>query len=353
MEIIRDYDLTARNTFGMKVHCACLVEYDSVGELEKLYAGHLYDLPKPVLHIGGGSNLLFTKDFPGTVFHSRIRFIEPDFQSTDCFVEVGAGVVFDDFCGWAAENNLWGAENLSYIPGETGAAAVQNIGAYGVEVKDIIYKVKCFDAVTGRMVEFSRDECGYGYRESLFKTDRKGRYVVTSVVFRLHRTPAPVLDYGHIRSAVEEEAGVSGDELLKVLMPGLVRKVITDVRKTKLPEPSETGSAGSFFKNPVVPKSAYDKVVSVARLSLGDSCTVPGYDAGSGFVKIPAAWLIEQCGWKGYIEGNVGVYGKQPLVLVNVTGNASPDEVVALERKIIRSVMEKFDIQLHPEVEHV
>lgn len=354
MDIRYKYDITARNTFRMKVSCSCFVEYDSPEDLCQLYFTEEYRsaLPKPFLHIGGGSNLLFTNDFPGTILHSNIRFIEECASGAFAgggnvvFVEVGAGVVFDDFCSWAAEKGLWGSENLSYIPGEVGAAAVQNIGAYGVEIKDIVEQVKCFDVITGNIVAFRCNECGYGYRTSLFKTDRKGRYIVTSVVFRLNRDASPNLGYGHLKAAVE--AAAVGD-----ITPQIIRDVIIGIRRDKLPEPSETGSAGSFFKNPVVPKSAYDKVVSIAELELGKGCNVPYYDMGSGFVKIPAAWLIERCGWKGVRSGNAGVYEKQPLVIVNATGEASPDEIIDLENRIVVSVKEKFDIELHPEVEHV
>ena len=238
---------------------------------------------------------------------------------------LGAGVIFDDFCAWAAEKGLWGVENLSHIPGETGAAAVQNIGAYGVEIKDVIDKVNCYDMVLGREVSFKADECGYGYRDSLFKRDRKGRYIVTSVTFRLSANAKPVLDYGHIRSAVESsltdrgvqegsapsgaaiQDGIERRNAFPGLTPSIIRNVIVGIRKSKLPEPSEMGSAGSFFKNPVVPKSDYDRVASIATLYNGAGCSVPHYDMGSGFVKIPAAWLIEQCGWKGHPIGVSGL----------------------------------------------
>lgn len=344
------------NTFGMKVSCACFVEYDNVDDLREIFTEHIHDLPQPMLHIGGGSNLLFTGDFHGTVFHSNLCFISVVGQTGDdgpVSVEVGAGVIFDDFCAWAAEHGLWGTENLSLIPGEVGASAVQNIGAYGVEVKDVISKVNCFDAVTGKVVTFDVKECRYAYRDSIFKDNAKGRYIVTSVVYRLDRKPAPRLDYGHIRTAVEEALGCPVGEAGERLTPSFVRELIISVRKTKLPDPAELGSAGSFFKNPVVPKSSYDKVVRIARHEFGEECRVPHYDTGSGFVKIPAAWLIEHCGWKGYREGNVAVYDRQPLVLVNMTGKAVPGEVIALENKIIKSVKDKFDIELHPEVEHI
>lgn len=352
-------DLSAMNTFRMKVSCACLVEYDSIDDLKEIFSSRIHNLPQPVFHIGGGSNLLFTKDFPGTVFHSGIRFIDV-FQGAAggtaeniVEVEAGAGVIFDDFCAWTAEHGLWGAENLSLIPGEVGAAAVQNIGAYGVEVKDIISRVNCFDVITGNVVTFTAKECRYAYRDSIFKDTAKGRYIVTSVVFSLSRVKNPRLDYGHIRAAVEDALGSSVDNAGERLTPAFVRNIIIGIRESKLPDPARLGSAGSFFKNPVVPRSAYEKVVHIAASESGGDCRVPHYDTWSGFVKIPAAWLIEHCGWKGHAEGNAGVYEKQPLVLVNLTGNATPQEIIGLEQKIIRSVKDKFDIDLHPEVEHI
>ena len=370
MKIEYDKDLARMNTFGMKVSCACYVEFSSEDELSDIFRNmERYGFPQPFLHIGGGSNLLFTRDFPGTVFHSAIRFIRRvDARQGDSglkassgaagqpgsvLVEAGSGVLWDDFCAWCAGERLWGPENLSGIPGEAGAAAVQNIGAYGVEVKDIVREVRCFDVVTGEIRPLHVKDCRYGYRDSIFKDTAKGRYVVTSVVFALSSVPQPRLEYGHVRSAVEQALSSSGAGPEVSLCPSLVRDVILGIRGSKLPDPAVAGNAGSFFKNPVVPRSSYDIVENYAKSRYGADYEVPHFDAGSGFIKIPAAWLIEQCGWKGYREGNVGVYEKQPLVLVNVTGKASPDEVVALEHKIVMSVQNLFGITLHPEVEHV
>ncbi|MBO5107918.1 MAG: FAD-binding protein [Bacteroidales bacterium] len=433
-------DLTKMNTFGMKVKARCFIEYDSVADLVDI---EFEELARPVLHIGGGSNLLFTDDFKGTVLHSKIDFIEildgspePHCDDRDSLchceersdvaisspvlVSVGAGVVFDDFCAWAAKEGLWGVENLSYIPGEVGASAVQNIGAYGVEVKDVIHKVYCYDTVEEEFVSFSVEECGYGYRDSFFKrTEIKGRYVVTHVVFALSREPKPVLDYGHLREAVAEamshscdprprelghplagggmshpcdnasdtvadchfERSGSGDE--KSLTPALIRKVIIRIRKEKLPEPSVKGSAGSFFKNPVIPMEHYLRIEAAAKAEFGPDYKVPHYiiesepspcppessachpepspchperSEGSSpepLVKIPAAWMIEQCGWKGKRSGGAAVWDKQPLVIVNHTGEAYPEEIVGLEKRIIASVKAKFGVELHPEVEHI
>ena len=375
-------DLTKMNTFGMKVKARCFMEYDSVADLVDI---DFEELARPVLHIGGGSNLLFTDDFKGTILHSKIDFIEvlddrekgdveklnpshsgewapPVHEATgghgfsnhpshgrpgQVLVSVGAGVVFDDFCDWAAKEGLWGVENLSYIPGEVGASAVQNIGAYGVEVKDVIDTVYCYDTVEEEFVKFSVEECGYGYRDSIFKKlEIKGRYIVTHVVFALSREPKPMLDYGHLKDAVTS----AGDDSLS---PAMIRKVIIRIRKEKLPEPSVMGSAGSFFKNPVISAGHFARIEAAAKAEHGAHFKVPHYDLPDGMVKIPAAWMIEQCGWKGRRSGGAAVYDKQPLVIVNYTGDAYPEEIISLERRIIDSVKRKFAIELHPEVEHI
>ena len=412
-------DLTKMNTFGMKVKARCFMEYDSVADLVDI---EFEELARPVLHIGGGSNLLFTDDFKGTILHSKINFIEildechsdrdshchfdraerVEKSSEPVLVSVGAGVVFDDFCDWAAKEGLWGVENLSYIPGEVGASAVQNIGAYGVEVKDVIRKVYCYDTVEEEFVNFDVEDCEYGYRDSIFKDPEvKGRYIVTHVVFALSRTPNPKLEYGHLREAVMSvygecqcvpetpsqaslgpspypgvgkcplhttgispnsesedchfERSVSEDEksLNVALTPAQIRKAIIKIRKEKLPEPSVKGSAGSFFKNPVISVEHFSKIESAAKAELGADYKVPHYDLPDGTVKVPAAWMIEQCGWKGKRSGGAAVWDKQPLVIVNHTGEAYPEEIIGLEKRIISSVKSKFGIELHPEVEHV
>jgi UDP-N-acetylmuramate dehydrogenase len=288
-------------------------------------------------------------------------------------VSVGSGVVFDDFCEWAAKEGLWGVENLSYIPGEVGASAVQNIGAYGVEVKDVIHKVYCYDTLEEEFVSFSVEECGYGYRDSIFKKPEvKGRYIVTHVVFALSREPKPCLEYGHLREAVANAASLSSDPRLPagrhplaeggmslpsdttfVPTPAQIRKAIIKIRKEKLPEPSVKGSAGSFFKNPVISAEHFAKIEAAAKAELGADYKVPHYALPDGTVKVPAAWMIEQCGWKGKRSGGAAVWDKQPLVIVNYTGEAYPEEIIGLEKRIIASVKAKFGVDLHPEVEHV
>lgn len=370
------YNKDIQNTFGMKVRAAAYAEWRSVDALRELLKDS--SLPRPFLFVGAGSNLLFTGDFSGTVFHSVMKDIKLLSSEDVCsdgtvMVEAGAGVVFDDFCEWAAERGLWGIENLSHIPGEVGASAVQNVGAYGVEAKDVIERVNCIELSTGKTIVFANSDCGYGYRASNFKTKWKGQYVITSVVFRLCSVPQPRLDYGHLRTAVEEHLAkktslISGDcpedsaikngDVAGEITPSVIREVVTAIRREKLPEPEELGSAGSFFKNPVIPQSHYEKILSDYRAAAGPEAKVPHYivgqpDGSAPMIKIPAAWMIEQCGWKGKTLGNVASYAKQPLVIVNLTGKATPQEVIALENAIIASVRDRFAIELHPEVEHI
>ena len=329
------YDLGGLNTFRMKVRCECFVEYENVAEL----AGLNFDrLPRPLLHIGEGSNLLFTGDFPGTVLHSNIEFIKyVDIGLDEVPVIVGAGVNFDSFVAETCRHGLWGAENLSMIPGEVGAAAVQNIGAYGAEVADIVSGVVCFDLEERKKVKFTRAECRYGYRTSMFKEpENKGRYVVTSVLFRLSRKPVPKTEYKGVSEAL-------GGKLPET--PGEVREAVMKLRRGKLPDPAEIGSAGSFFKNPVVDAGTF------ARISPDGAA--PHYDLPDGRVKVPAAYLIDSCGLKGASVGGAAVYERQPLVIVNLSGDASPEDILGLETKIVDTVRERYGIVLEPEVEHI
>lgn len=330
------YDLSAQNTFRMKVSCACYIEYDTVDDLKSL---DFDTLPKPLLSIGEGSNLLFTKDFEGTVLKSRIDYIKYfDVGADEVPLAVGAGVKWDDLVAKTCADGLWGLENLSLIPGTVGAAAVQNIGAYGVEAKDVIAGVTGFDLQTREKTSFKVGELRYGYRDSLFKDPEvKGRYIITGVLFKLSRTPRPHIEYGALKK-IFEESFPSG--------PQDVREEIIRIRREKLPDPEETGSAGSFFKNPVVSAAQF------AQIAAGYE-TVPHYILEGGFVKIPAAWMIEQCGLKGARRGGAAVYDKQPLVIVNATGEAAPAEILALEREVIEAVKAKFGVELHPEVEHI
>ena len=366
MKRIENYDLSTQNTFRMKVKAALYIEYDNVEELQSL---DLKALPQPVFHMGAGSNLLFTKDFPGTILHSNIKFIKyVDMGLDEVLLTVGSGVVFDDLIANVAGNGLWGMENLSLIPGEVGAAAVQNIGAYGVEAKDVISGVVCLDTKDWTKTVFKVGECAYGYRDSRFKHER-GRYIITSVLFRVTRKYSPKLDYGGVRAALEGRN-------LQALTPMDVRNAIIGIRNAKLPDPAQIGSAGSFFKNPVISREHFERIVAaecppsatgkgpvpcpekggpdtgIARPQNAHA-DIPHYDLPDGTVKVPAAWLIDQCGFRGKILGGAQVYEKQPLVIVNASGSASPEDVLALENQIIAKVKEKYDIDLHPEVDHI
>ena len=397
MKRYANFDLSSRNTFRMKVRCALYLEVTEESDLPALdWAA----LPQPVMVMGGGSNLLFTKDFPGTVLHVGIgggetpfggrvhprtragggaRWIQvPEGDAVDngrgrsersersssegsLSVTVPAGVVFDDFCAWAASEGLWGPENLSLIPGEVGASAVQNIGAYGVEAKDIIADIRAWDCTQGRFVHIDPADCAYGYRTSKFKTEWKGRYIITAVTYRLSREPKPVLDYGGIRKALEMRSFVTtvpqddschSERSEESLTPQIIRDTIIGIRNQKLPDPAVTGSAGSFFCNPVISQEHFARIVAIAQKDNGPEYLVPHYVVGDQ-IKVPAAWMIEQCGFKGAVNGGAQVYPKQPLVIVNASGEASPEEIIGLEQRIIGTIQKKYGITLHPEVEHV
>lgn len=322
------------NTFGLDVKAASWQEYASVEELEVLIAAGR--ITAPYLHIGAGSNLLFVHDYEGTVLHSLIGGIEVTAEDeTDVEVRVGAGVVWDDFVAHCVAHSWYGAENLSLIPGEVGAGAVQNIGAYGVEVKDLITAVETLD-IQGRKRVYTVAECGYAYRDSLFKKPEMKSVFVTHVRFRLSKKEHYQLDYGTIRR--EWEKCPNPD--LKTL-----RRLIMDIRRNKLPDPEVLGNAGSFFKNPVVLNSRFEALLQAYP-------EIPHYMVDGAHTKIPAAWLIEQCGWKGKAMGKAGVYEKQALVLVNL-GGASGADVVALSDAIRESVRQKFDIEITPEVNFI
>ncbi len=333
--IHNDYSLLGHNTFGMDVKATKFLEYNSVAELQEMIRQGI--ITEPWLHIGCGSNILFTKDFEGTIVHSRITGIEIVAENEDFVdVEVGGGVVWDDFVNITVENGWYGAENLSLIPGEVGASAVQNIGAYGVEVKDLITEVEGVDMKSGEMRLFTNADCDYAYRHSIFKTELKGRYAITHVTYRLGKKSVLHLDYGNIRAALPADK--------KELTAADVRKAIIDIRNAKLPDPRVTGNAGSFFMNPIVSTEKFEELLILYP-------SMPHYEAKGG-VKIPAGWLIEQCGLKGMVQGNAGVHKNQALVLVN-RGGAKPEEIVALSEYVRRNVKEKFGIEIKPEVNFV
>lgn len=334
MKDFYDFNLKEHNTFGIDVKCRRFIEFESVDELLQI-VNSLTDADKPLLVLGGGSNMLFTADYEGTVLHSAIKGHVAVQTDEGIMLRCGSGEVWDDIVSLCVSNRMYGAENLSLIPGDVGASAVQNIGAYGAEAKDIILKVEAVDLQTGKMCEFTNEECEYAYRRSKFKGEWRNRFVITYVTYKLSEVFCPCLDYGNIRAELEKRN-------IKVPTAEQLRNVIIDIRNEKLPDPKVEGNAGSFFMNPVVPKAKYEELV--ARFG-----NVPHYSVDDNNEKIPAGWMIDQCGWKGKSLGKAGVHSRQALVLVN-RGGAEGKDIVALCDAIKRDVKDKFGIDIVPEV---
>lgn len=325
-------DLRDRNSFHVVQHAARLAEFDSAEELPEIFG--LYDMPVRKV-LSGGNNMLFTRDFEGLLITPCGRGIGiADESGGTVVVRAEAGVEWDDFVAWCVERGLWGAENLSLIPGKVGAAPVQNIGAYGVEAKDIIRNVEMYDIASGKFVTLAAEHCAFGYRESVFKHALKDRVVITSVEFALSRIPKPDLRYGSVACEVEARGGAT----LKN-----IREAICDIRRSKLPDTSVLGNAGSFFKNPQVENG---RVLELLR-QYPDMPVYPSVVEGCR--KLAAGWLIEQAGMKGYRSGRVGVHDRQALVLVNF-GGASGGEVLELAHAVQQRVNDKFGIEIEAEV---
>ena len=331
----KNYSLLAHNTFGIDVRCRRFVEYGSVEEAQELVRA-LTPEDGPLLILGGGSNLLLTGDYEGTVIHSAIRFIEPLGEGR---VRCGSGQEWDAFVAWCVANGYHGAENLSLIPGECGASAVQNIGAYGAEACDLIEEVEAVEIATGRLWHLKGSDCGYSYRQSRFKHEWRDRFLITSVTYRLSTQFDPQLDYGNIRAALAEKA---------ITHPTAeqMRQTIIEIRRSKLPDPKVFGNAGSFFMNPIVGEEKFRKLQAQYP-------QIPHYEMadadGTTRYKVPAGWLIDQCGWKGRSLGRAGVYARQALVLINL-GGATGQEVKKLCEAVRHDVSERFGIEINPEV---
>ena len=337
MKELYNCSLLPYNTFGMDVKASRFVEYASVEELRGLWNAEREAVAR-ALHIGGGSNLLFASDYEGLILHSAIKgYTVVKETEEEVEVRVGAGEVWDDFVAYTVANGWYGAENLSLIPGEVGASAVQNIGAYGVEAKDLIVSVDTFGLETGEERRFMREECRYAYRESVFKQELKGKYAVTFVTYRLKKHPVFHLKYGNIRAELEKQG-------CQVDLEN-VRRIIIAIRQAKLPDPKVLGNAGSFFMNPVVPKMQFEAL-------LAQYPDMPHYPVDEAHVKIPAGWMIDRCGWKGKRVGHAGVHEKQALVLVNC-GGATGKEVMHLAEEIVASVRERFGVTIRPEVNYI
>ena len=330
MKDLRDYSLLAHNTFGIDARCSRFLEYETAVEAQQV-ANILRETSLPYIIIGGGSNLLLTRDFPGIVVHSAVK----GWDIAGCRMACGSGETWDDIVAISLQNGLYGAENLSLIPGDVGASAVQNIGAYGAEAKDFIREVHAIEIATGRLCVIDREACQYGYRQSRFKQEWKNRFLITMVVYEFSDSFQPRLDYGNIRSELERRGIVEPT-------PQQLRQVIIDIRNAKLPDPKVQGNAGSFFMNPVVGRQKYEELAAQYP-------QMPHYTVDAQHEKIPAGWMIEQCGWKGKSLGRAGVHDKQALVLVNL-GGATGQEDVGLCETIRKDVSDKFGIDIHPEV---
>jgi UDP-N-acetylmuramate dehydrogenase len=341
LQITDNASLLQHNTFGIEAHARALVIYDSEEELrEALTLIHTRYADLPILHIGTGSNLLFLRDFTGVILKSHIKEIHLVKESgNEVLVEVGAGEICDDFIAQAIQNGWYGMENLSLIPGQIGAAAVQNIGAYGVEACDVIDEVHGICLADGTAHTWKCAECGYDYRRSIFKEELWGKYAITRVIFRLSKHFEPKLQYGGLVKAIEQ-AGLSESALTAMRL----RQVIIDIRRAKLPDPKEQGNAGSFFKNPVVSQQKADKL-------LKEYPDMPHYPASDG-IKLAAGWLIEQAGWKGKSLGPAAVHDRQALVLVN-KGGATGKDIQRLCEAVKKDVADKFSIELEPEVNFI
>ena len=330
-----NFDLSTVTTFAIPAKCSLWVEYDDPSDIPAVLA--LASENVPLMHIGEGSNMLFTRDYPGVVAHSRVRGMEiVDDSDRGVVVRVGAGEKMDLFIALACDQGLWGVENLSGIPGEAGASAVQNVGAYGTEAADSIIAVHAYDSVEKKFLTIPAADCDFGYRDSMFKHSR-GRYVIHHVDYLLSRDPRPNISYPAFKGRFENAPE----------SPSMVREVVLSIRDSKLPDPATVPSAGSFFKNPVVSDSQLAEVADVEG-----SDDFPHYPAGDGW-KIPAAWLLDRLGWKGRRFGNVAVWHLQPLVIVNPERKATATEILELEARICRSVYDVYGIVLTPEVEHI
>ena len=331
--IFENSDIAPRNSFGVHQVAAKIIEFDKSDELPAIFKQHITG---EWMVMGGGNNILFTRDIERTIIipcDTTIEVIAEGNQSVD--IRVGAGLEWDELVEWCVERELWGIENLSLIPGKVGAAPVQNIGAYGTEAKEAITSVEMYCPESDNFITLAAEHCAFGYRESVFKQTLKGRVIITAVTFRLSKIAKPKLDYGDVCREVESRGGATLRN---------IREAICSIRRTKLPDPAVTGNAGSFFKNPIVERAT-------AEALLAEYPDMPHYPAADPEkVKLAAGWLIDKCGLKGYTEGNVGVHARQALVLINTTGEAKGSEVIAFAQMVQQRVAEKFGIAIYTEV---
>ena len=333
--LYQNFDFKAYNTFGIDVKVNYFLPYSSEETLIR-FLPEINEFGLQPLMVGEGSNLLFLKNYDGIVLYSQIKGFEIiNENDDDVFVKVGSGVIWDNFVQWAVDNNYGGVENLSIIPGTVGASPVQNIGAYGVEAKDVIVSAETIELATTQKRIFTNEECNFAYRDSIFKNELKGQYAVTYVIFRLSKKPNYNLSYGNIEKHLDGRT-----PNLK-----LVREIICEVRNSKLPNHKILGNAGSFFTNPYVGKDSYEKL-------LEKFTNMPHYPINDDIVKVPAAWLIDNCRLKGFEHNGAAVHEDQALVLVN-KGTAKGIDIVELSNIIIDKVKKKYGIELKPEVNYI
>lgn len=332
--ILHNFSLKTYNTFGIDVNAKYFAAFDSIKELQPILSSEIYNNNKSFV-LGGGSNLLFTKDYDGLILHNKIAGIcILEEGEKNVVVEVGAGENWHNFVMWSISQALSGIENLALIPGLVGASPMQNIGAYGVEVKDVIQSVKYVEIESGESKVIDKKGCQFAYRDSIFKHGLKGKVIITSVVFKLSKTPMNKTTYGAIAEELEK--------LNKEPSPESIAQAVINIRSRKLPNPAELGNSGSFFKNPIIPTSKYKALQK-------EFPEIVGYKIDEKTTKVAAGWLIDNAGLKGYRKADAGVHKNQALVLVNY-GNASGEEIINLAKEIQKIVKDKYGIQIEPEV---
>ena len=334
MTIQENVSLKHLNTFGVEANARWFIDIKTEEDLSELFADkRLKNYPRLIM--GGGSNMLFTKDFPGLVVHVNIHGISNTILDNDVYVKAGGGEDWNDLVNYCVDNDFAGIENLSLIPGSVGASPVQNIGAYGVELQDIFHSCRAFEISSGTIRTFTKQDCRFSYRDSVFKSDYKELYIITEVTFRLSKTFKPNVSYGAILQELDNRK-------ISKLTIKEISSVVSHIRVSKLPDPKTIGNAGSFFKNPIIPVGKFVQLQS-------NFPDIVHYPAADGFIKLAAGWMIEKCGWKGKIIGNTGTWKNQALVLVN-HGEATGDEIFNFSELIIESVKSRFNLTLEREV---
>ncbi|MGB4776040.1 MAG: UDP-N-acetylmuramate dehydrogenase [Daejeonella sp.] len=334
LQIHQKFPLKKLNTFGVEAYAEWFVEIQTENDLAELFADDKWKT-KNKLILGGGSNMLFTSNFNGLVIRMAISGINHTTEDKDVYVTAGGGVVWNDLVNYCVDRNFAGIENLSLIPGSVGASPIQNIGAYGVELKDIFHSCRAFEISTGLIRVFEKDDCKFNYRDSVFKSELKGEYIITNVTYKLSKKFIPNISYGAIKQELENRS-ITNPTVKDISL------AVSHIRVSKLPDPSTIGNAGSFFKNPIIELEKFSRLQSTFP-------DIVYFPVGENHVKISAGWLIEQCGWKGKIVGNTGTWKNQALVLVN-HGQASGNEIFDFSSTIISGIEKRFNIQLEREV---